>query len=56
MYPETVPQMVIGQAQGVLMQHWRLSADEALALLRLSAHLEGRSLTEVAGRLLQRTD
>lgn len=56
MQPETVPQMVIGQAQGVLMQHWRLSADEALALLRLSAHLEGLSVTEVARRLLHPGD
>lgn len=56
MYPETVPQMVIGQAQGVLMQHWRLSADEALALLRLSAHIEDMSLTDVARRLLHRTE
>lgn len=56
MYLNTVRQMVIGQAQGVLMQDRGVSADQALLLLRLSAHVEGVSLAEVARRLLYATD
>jgi hypothetical protein len=45
-------QDLIGQATGVLMERYKLPAEEAYALLRRSSQLAGRKLVRVASDLL----
>lgn len=44
---------LIGQAQGILMERWRITADEAFEHLRVASQLSNRKLRDIAFDLVQ---